>query len=102
MLTAAALAIGSGCARSDWIERTLVTVDVTGTWEGSAPTVAGQSWLRLILEQHGARVTGSVESSRGAPQGGSIARRAGGHISIKSLATTMRPLKFAAARSIHI
>jgi hypothetical protein len=70
--TLAAVMCGSGCARSDWIERTLVTVDVTGTWEGSAPTVSGQSWLRLILVQQGARVTGSVESSRGAPQGGSI------------------------------
>ena len=71
--TLAAVICGSGCARSDWIERTLVTVDVTGTWEGSAPTTAGQSWLRLILEQHGARVTGSMESSRfGATQGGSI------------------------------
>jgi len=24
-----------GCARSDWIDRTLVTVDVTRTWEGT-------------------------------------------------------------------
>ena len=30
----AALACVSGCARPDWIEQTLVTVDVTGTWEG--------------------------------------------------------------------
>jgi hypothetical protein len=31
MLIGATLAVGSGCARSDWIDRTLVTVDVTGT-----------------------------------------------------------------------
>jgi hypothetical protein len=71
VLLAAVLASGSGCTRSDWIERTLVTVDVTGTWEGSAPTALGQSWLRLILEQQGARVTGSVQA-RGAPGRGNI------------------------------
>jgi len=25
-------AMGSGCAKPDWIQQTLVTVDVTGTW----------------------------------------------------------------------
>jgi hypothetical protein len=35
LLLAATLAFGSGCARSDWIDRTLVTVDVTGVWDGS-------------------------------------------------------------------
>jgi hypothetical protein len=34
MLTLAALAFGSGCAKTDWIGRTLVTVDVTGSWYG--------------------------------------------------------------------
>jgi hypothetical protein len=34
MLILATLAFGAGCAKSDWIERTLVTVDVTGTWNG--------------------------------------------------------------------
>ena len=38
LLMGAALA-GSSCATSpDWIERTLVTVDVTGTWYGRALT----------------------------------------------------------------
>jgi len=32
MLTLAALAFGSGCAKTDWIGRTLVTLDVTGSW----------------------------------------------------------------------
>ena len=29
---AAAWVFASGCARPDWIEQTLVTVDVTGVW----------------------------------------------------------------------
>jgi hypothetical protein len=48
-LVAAALAIGSGCANTDWIERTLVTVDVTGVWDGT---------VRLELQQQGPNVTG--------------------------------------------
>jgi len=48
-LGAALLAVVSGCARPDWIERTAATVDVTGTWEGSAPTAKGQSWFELTL-----------------------------------------------------
>jgi hypothetical protein len=55
VLIAAALAFGSGCARSDWISRTLVTVDVTGTWEGiGAP-------FTFNLKQEGPKVTGFVE-----------------------------------------
>jgi len=34
ILVAAVLACASGCAKSDWIQRTLVTGDVTGTWVG--------------------------------------------------------------------
>ncbi len=55
VLIAAALAFGSGCARPDWIERTLVTVDVTGTWSGSvqgAGAFATHS-VSLQLEQQG-------------------------------------------------
>jgi hypothetical protein len=57
-----ALACGSGCARSDWIDRTLVTVDVTGTWEGFAQVTAGPGGkqLQLKLEQQGSRVNGSL------------------------------------------
>jgi hypothetical protein len=50
------LACWSGCARSDWIERTLVTVDVRGTWEGTASS--GALW-QFNLEQEGTRVRGS-------------------------------------------
>ena len=58
LLIAAALAIGSGCAaRLDWIERTLVTVDVTGIWYGTASggalrTTAPEE-LSLDLQQEG-------------------------------------------------
>ena len=34
ILVMAAFAVIGGCAKPDWIERTLVTVDVTGTWHG--------------------------------------------------------------------
>jgi hypothetical protein len=35
MSIAATLLVGVGCAKTDWIDRTLVTVDVTGTWSGT-------------------------------------------------------------------
>jgi hypothetical protein len=66
VLIVAALAFGSGCARPDWIERTLVTVDVTGTWSGrvgggggvmGAP--AGTLWFEL--KQQGATVKGAMQ-----------------------------------------
>jgi hypothetical protein len=61
LLAAAALAVGSGCARPDWIEQTLVTVDVSGVWRG---TVEGDVWvvptLVFTLEQRGAKVTGNL------------------------------------------
>ena len=56
LILAAVLAYGSGCARPDWIEQTLVTVDVTGRWQGST----GTGWFQLDLEQQGSRVKGSV------------------------------------------
>ena len=69
-LTVAALAFGAGCAKSDWIERTLVTVDVTGTWSGrvAAGTGAltgplGTFWF--VLEQQGATVKGFVQYEGG-------------------------------------
>ena len=51
------LLIFAGCAqRADWIGGTLVTVDVTGTWQGT--TIDG--WFELVLEQQGPKVTGSA------------------------------------------
>src|SRR5262245_19708998 len=53
---AAALALGS-CAQKDWIDRTLVTENVTGVWDGSF--VGGcPHRMRLDLQQNGPKVTG--------------------------------------------
>src|SRR5262245_34432259 len=43
-----------GCAKPDWIQQTLVTVDVTGTWATANGT------LVLKLAQDGPKVTGSM------------------------------------------
>ena len=52
-----------GCARKDWIDRTLVTVDVTGSWHGRA-AVLGQGHLIgdmfLDLAQQGSMVKGTM------------------------------------------
>src|SRR5262250_1793490 len=53
VLALAVLAGVSGCAKSDWIDRTLVTVDVTGTW-----CRLGTESICLELEQTGATVKG--------------------------------------------
>ena len=55
----------TGCAHPDWIEQTLVTVDVTGEWRGnwavSVPgTYAGNRPVVLTLSQSGPRVTGQM------------------------------------------
>jgi hypothetical protein len=62
-LMAVALAFASGCAKTDWIDRTLVTVDVTGTWFGrisSAGSTQGFPDLLFELEQQGSTVKGFV------------------------------------------
>jgi hypothetical protein len=58
----AALACGSGCTRPDWIEQTLVTVDVTGTWQGGVGGTGGLGGgsYELYLEQQGPKVRGSI------------------------------------------
>jgi hypothetical protein len=62
---AAALVFGLGCASTDWIDRTLVTVDVTGTWEGTLLTGIG---LLFELEQQGSTVKGAMRLTAGASQ----------------------------------
>ena len=57
-LVVAALVLGSGCARTDWIQSTLVTVDVTGVWLGSMGTGNVSREVRLELEQQGPKATG--------------------------------------------
>jgi len=57
---ALALLFASGCAQQDWIDRTLVTVDVTGAWDGRQ---IGPNWARdivIVLQQRGAKVTGEI------------------------------------------
>ena len=56
------LACGSGCAKPDWIQQTLVTVDMTGTWRSTEGGL-----FELALEQKGAEVTGSF-LRQGLPQ----------------------------------
>jgi hypothetical protein len=59
-LVAALLGCGSGCAKPDWIEQTLVTVDVTGTWVGSFGTGNASKDIRLELKQQGPKVEGAM------------------------------------------
>jgi hypothetical protein len=61
VLIVAALAFGSGCARTDWIERTLVTVDVTGTWSGNVGGAGVSGTLWFELEQQGSTVKGFLQ-----------------------------------------
>jgi hypothetical protein len=83
MLIAAALAIGSGCATSpDWIERTLVTVDVTGAWYGkymssTGPSASFGTEMWLDLQQDGPKVKGSVRAREGNSMGASLAPSSG-------------------------
>ena len=60
----ALLIVLTGCARPDWIERTLVTVDVTGTWEGAA-TRTSHGAFQLSLEQQGSQVRGLIRNFGG-------------------------------------
>ncbi len=58
--TLAALCV-SGCATPpDWIERTLVTVDVTGTWSGTIAAGGTTAEILIDLKQEGPKVEGSV------------------------------------------
>jgi len=64
----AVLAIGSACTTPpDWIERTLVTVDVTGTWYGASPLQVGTTYPTLWLElrQVGPKAQGSTRAYLG-------------------------------------
>jgi hypothetical protein len=64
LLLATLLAVSAGCAQKDWIDRTLVTVDVTGTWYGHSTggtQVAPEFFLEL--KQEGSKVTGSMRTS---------------------------------------
>ena len=69
LLVVAAVAVDSGCAKQDWIDRTLVTVDVTGTWYGNpgGSTLAHPGEFSLDLKQEGATVQGFLQQKGGTP-----------------------------------
>jgi hypothetical protein len=80
VILVAVLAFGSGCAKPDSIQQTLVTVDVMGVWIGSTGRPSGTPTIevRLELEQQGSKVNGTltVVGSAGArrgPIGGMVA-----------------------------
>jgi len=57
-----ALVFASSCAvQKDWIDRTLVTVDVTGVWEGTFTGTGGSGSVRFVLQQQGPKVTGEMK-----------------------------------------
>jgi hypothetical protein len=86
ILVAATLAVGSGCAKTDWIERTLVTVDVTGTWTGTplGPPIGNPGPIFLDLKQEGATVEGFLQQkgtpSPPGPVGGPISGTMAGDV----------------------
>ena len=68
----ASLLFATGCAKTDWIDRTLVTENVTGTWEGTSFTGIG---LLFELEQQGSTVKGFMQLTVGTSQNPSGIRR---------------------------
>jgi len=63
----------SGCARSpDWIEQTLVTVDVTGVWRGTLTVNLADFDWELTLQQVGPKVTGRIRQGVNSSSSGSI------------------------------
>ena len=76
---ATALVLASGCAKKDWIDRTLVTENVSGVWFGSSGWPNPRE-LSLELQQEGARITGTMRmlgttnpGPYSGPIGGSVA-----------------------------
>ena len=68
-----------GCARSpDWIEQTLVTVDVTGVWRGDMATSGSKFPWELTLQQVGSKVTGQLRQEINASSSGPIEGRVNG------------------------
>jgi hypothetical protein len=68
------LTVGSGCAKTDWIDRTLVTVDVSGEWRGTyqqGGSAFGGS-IELTLQQNGSKVTGVIRMAPGGSDNGPI------------------------------
>ena len=68
VLLGVSLVLLVGCAQKDWIDRTLVTENVTGSWTGSLGVGGCYRDVRLDLQQDGTKVTGvATISLSGAP-----------------------------------
>jgi hypothetical protein len=82
LLTVATLLIGSGCAKQDWIDRTLVTVDVTGVWRGPMSQLSTGSGgeARLELQQQGPNVSGHMQIPAGTIVSGPITGTVAGDV----------------------
>ena len=63
LLIAATLIFAAGCAKQDWIDRTLVTVDVTGVWAGSIVGGGSTGDFQFELEQQGSTVKGLIRAN---------------------------------------
>jgi len=61
---ALALLFASGCAQKDWIDRTLVTENVSGSWQGvmGGLPVGGSAQVWLTLKQEGNKVSGEFRT----------------------------------------
>jgi hypothetical protein len=71
VLLGAMLACSTGCTPPDWIERTLVTVDVTGTWNGASSVRVSGAYPTVWVEfqQAGPKAKGSTRASMGSSTG---------------------------------
>ena len=72
-----AFVFASGCAHQDWIDRTLVTVDVTGVWRGMLTMTGINTFnVEMTLAQRGTKVTGQLKydvfSDRSGPVDGTV------------------------------
>ena len=65
-----AIASSIACAQKDWIDRTLVTENVTGAWTGSFGEGSSYRALRLDLRQEGSKVSGVATMLLGGNYGG--------------------------------
>ena len=62
ILVAVTMMCASGCTHPDWIERTLVTEDVTGVWSGVMARSGPTSYeITIDLKQEGPKVTGFLK-----------------------------------------
>ena len=82
MLIATILVVGYGCAKQDWIDRTLVTVDVTGVWRGAMSQLSTGSGgeARLELQQQGPNVSGQMQIPAGTIVSGPITGTVAGDV----------------------